>query len=160
MGSEGFRWKRSREQLDQVPLVLWNVALKAINIVKAFEGYRTLCSVILPLFFWSTLRVVLIDACADGAHHAHSSGEKNCNEYLNATQLEIMAVCAVSLVQAGGWVWPAPFLGRFYLFWTPGLSGSGQNSLKDKKLLIIEVWDFFREVLSWACSHCQCFMQY
>lgn len=116
--------------------------------MKAFEGYRTVCSIILPLFSWSTLCVVLIEACADGAHHAHSSGEKNCNKYLNATQLEIITVCAVSLIQAGSWVLPAPFLSRFYLFWTPGLSGSGLNSLKDKKLLIIEVRGFSREDLS------------
>lgn len=138
MSSKGFRWKQSCKQLDQVPLVLWNVTLKAINIVKAFEGYWTVCSIILPLFSGSILHVVLIATCVDEAHHAHGSGEKNCHRCLKGTQLQIITVCAVSLIQAGSWDWPAPFLGRIEFSWTPGLSGSGQNFLKDRKLLIVE----------------------
>lgn len=38
---------------------------------------------------------MLIDTCADEAHHAHGSGEKNCRRCLKGTQLQIIAVCAV-----------------------------------------------------------------
>lgn len=160
MSSEGFRWKRSHKQLDQVPLVLWKVTLKTINIVKAFEGYWTVCSIILLLFSSGTLHVVLIDTCADETHHAHNSGEKNCNRCLNGTQLQIITVCAVSLIQAGSRVWSAPFLGRFEFSWTTELSGSGQNFLKEKKLLIVGATGFLGEGLSWTSSHCQYFLQY
>lgn len=78
----------------------------------------------------------LLDTCADEAHHAHSSGEENCNRCFKGRQLQIIAVCAPTLIQAGGRVWPAPFLGKLEFSQTPGLSGSGQDFLKGKKLVI------------------------
>lgn len=42
----------------------------------------------------------LLDTCADEAHHVHSSGEENGNRCFKGRQLQIIAVCAPSLIQA------------------------------------------------------------
>lgn len=134
MRSEGFRWKRSHEQQDQVLMVLWNVILKTINIVRAFEGYWAICRIILLLVSWSTLHVVLKDTCANGAHHAHSSGGWNCNRCLNGIQLQLMAGCALRLMQAVGSHLPHFWVGLHF----PGSRDSVQSFFRNKKLLIVE----------------------